>query len=67
MDQTQEERGGVVCEIIRLIQNILSEYLGKETFSILPILTKVRPSDEEFDFEMFIDYFEILLENELKN
>jgi hypothetical protein len=37
--QATDARGGVVSQIIKLVQHIFSDYLGQDTFSIQPILT----------------------------
>ena len=39
--------------------------MGQKDFAILPILTQVDPTDEEFDFDIFKDNFERILKNEL--
>ena len=65
--QSKEAKGGVVAQIVKLIQNIFCDYLGQETFSIQPILTQVMPNDDEFDFDIFKDTFDDTLKNELKN
>ena len=39
--------------------------MGQTDFAILPILTQVDPSDEDFDFDIFKDNFERILKNEL--
>ena len=65
--QMSEQRGGIVAQLIKLMQNIFSSYLGQTEFSILPILTKVDPNDDEFDFDIFKDDFENVLKNELNN
>lgn len=53
------------------MQSIFQNYLGQMSeqedykFSIIPILTQVDPSDEDFDFDIFKENFSNILKNEL--
>ena len=63
--EIQDQRGNLVASLLKLMQNIFQNYLGQKSFSIIPVLTKVDPSDDEFNFDIIKDDFERLLKNEL--
>ena len=39
--------------------------MGQKEFAIVPVLTQVDPTDEDFDFDIVKDNFEKILKNEL--
>ena len=62
----KNDRGVIVSSIIFLLQNIFCDYIGEETFSIVPVLTKVDLKNlEEFDFDTLKSDFTEILDNEL--
>lgn len=63
--EIQDQRGNLVASLLKLMQNIFQNYLGQKSFSIIPVLTKVDPADDEFNFDIIKDDFERLLKNEL--
>ena len=68
VNSATERRGGELIEQLKVLINMLEKDLTKFCYQVQPIITKVKPDDEEWDIDHFkAEIVSEIFRNDLKN
>ena len=66
-DSIKISRGGPMIEQLEILMSTFQKSAMDISKSIVPVLTKVKPTDEDFDFDIFQSDLGEIMESNLRN